>query len=509
MNEEREETKTPRNLAKEGLANAAESAETAKDGLSGEQTPEAAEAAAAGETPAAKTGGWEKPDWYGDAADNAAKARAALRKAGLPWAAGGKAQADDAETAGEHALETVRRAAAGQDTPTENAGAAAAAENAGKPEKTEPAAGIADAGERQAREDAAEDERVNADRAERDKAWRDNYADYSGAYQPQVSAIRELIARDAAESAEEREKREKRERSRRIVAAATDGLRALSNLYFVNQYAPNHYDYAKGGLTPKEEERQSAAAKERRARADRRSSALIKLGDLLQGRAQGLAGLLAARDKAAEARAAADAARDKNRRERDLQPDKLRKGAAEADKAAADASAAKTKAKYEPERQRAKIGLDNSNAKKARQQGAAALAKASGSGSGQPQEFAAWDSAAHGGKKHYFKTAAAAERHAKREGTWHEETAEKTRQAIDKYGRVQTLRATEPTGYPVSPEEMEQIAEREEAGRAAYSYTAPLADSLDDRGRYDADAEKPKAAKPAKKSEPAKKKRPY
>ncbi|MGN1173768.1 MAG: hypothetical protein ACI4SO_08265 [Muribaculaceae bacterium] len=44
------------------------------------------------------------------------------------------------------------------------------------------------------------------------------------------------------ESAEKRAARERRERSRRIVSAVSDGLRAIGNMYFTTQYAPNMYD---------------------------------------------------------------------------------------------------------------------------------------------------------------------------------------------------------------------------------------------------------------------------
>lgn len=43
------------------------------------------------------------------------------------------------------------------------------------------------------------------------------------------------------ETDEQRKKRERREKSKKIIAAVTDGVRALSNLYFTTQYAPNMY----------------------------------------------------------------------------------------------------------------------------------------------------------------------------------------------------------------------------------------------------------------------------
>lgn len=48
------------------------------------------------------------------------------------------------------------------------------------------------------------------------------------------------------ETAEEKEKREKKEKRQAIFAAISDGISALSNLYFTTQYAPNAYDPSKG-----------------------------------------------------------------------------------------------------------------------------------------------------------------------------------------------------------------------------------------------------------------------
>ena len=45
------------------------------------------------------------------------------------------------------------------------------------------------------------------------------------------------------ETPEQRAKREKRERSKRIIGAVSDGLRAMSNLWFTSQYAPDMYNH--------------------------------------------------------------------------------------------------------------------------------------------------------------------------------------------------------------------------------------------------------------------------
>ena len=58
----------------------------------------------------------------------------------------------------------------------------------------------------------------------------------------QIKAYQEYIdGLPKMETEEQRKKREKREKARRIIGAVSDGLRAMGNLYFTSQYAPNMY----------------------------------------------------------------------------------------------------------------------------------------------------------------------------------------------------------------------------------------------------------------------------
>lgn len=52
-----------------------------------------------------------------------------------------------------------------------------------------------------------------------------------------------------SETPEDRQRRERRERSRMMVNSIADAGRALGNLYFTSQYAPNGYDQQKNSLT--------------------------------------------------------------------------------------------------------------------------------------------------------------------------------------------------------------------------------------------------------------------
>lgn len=88
------------------------------------------------------------------------------------------------------------------------------------------------------------------------RALEDDYArresEYDAQYRDEVDAERQAqesarsiidrnLARIRLESDADRIRREKRERSRRIIAGVTDGLTALSNMYFTTQYAPDAY----------------------------------------------------------------------------------------------------------------------------------------------------------------------------------------------------------------------------------------------------------------------------
>lgn len=58
----------------------------------------------------------------------------------------------------------------------------------------------------------------------------------------EIAAYRDFIEGLKLETEEDRKKRERREKSKRIIGAVSDGLRAMSNLVFTTQYAPNMYN---------------------------------------------------------------------------------------------------------------------------------------------------------------------------------------------------------------------------------------------------------------------------
>ena len=73
-------------------------------------------------------------------------------------------------------------------------------------------------------------------------------ADAVMGYDQQIETLRKAAEQYAPETPEQRKKRERREKSKRIIAAVSDGISALSNLFFTSQYAPNMYIPEKGSM---------------------------------------------------------------------------------------------------------------------------------------------------------------------------------------------------------------------------------------------------------------------
>lgn len=92
---------------------------------------------------------------------------------------------------------------------------------------------------------------------------------------------RQIMEDNKGESEEERERREKLERTRRIIGGIGDVSRALGNLYWTTQYAPNAYD-GKSSLTEANLAREERAKKEREKRAAQYMNALKQM-QALQG----------------------------------------------------------------------------------------------------------------------------------------------------------------------------------------------------------------------------------
>lgn len=184
------------------------------------------------------------------------------------------------------------------------------------------------------------------------------------------------------ETPEQRAKREKRERSKRIIGAVSDGLRAMSNLWFTSQYAPDMYNHEKTSQLNETNRWIEKAKAERDKNRDEYFKLQLGLGDLESERAKTLRDFEGQLEKLKGARAkrAYDAAMQpvlkaiaeaKRRKEKNL-----------ADKAEQDAITARHIANNKPE----SLRLDNA-VKKRRAAGGTGR---SGGGSGSGRHIDTW-----------------------------------------------------------------------------------------------------------------------
>lgn len=225
------------------------------------------------------------------------------------------------------------------------------------------------------------------------------------------------------ETPEQRKKRERREKSKRIIAAVSDGISALSNLFFTTQYAPNMYNHEKGSMTTAVGKRLDQLKAERENKRDQYLNFSLKLGDLENQRAATLRELEAQQERQKLAREKAQREAEAHGWAAALQPDKQREQAGKANKAEQEAIAAQAEAEAAPEMQRAKLATER--ARKGSLDASAANSRASAAAHNRSNvsEFSAWD---EHGKEHKFRTKEAADAYAKQHGTWKSENETET-----------------------------------------------------------------------------------
>ena len=242
----------------------------------------------------------------------------------------------------------------------------------------------------------------------------------------QIKTIQDWIdsEENRPETPEQRKKRERREKSKRIIAAVSDGISALSNLFFTTQYAPNMYNHEKGSMMKPVNDRIEKLKAEREKNADKHLQFALKLGDLQNDRAKTLRELEAQQERQKLAREAAQRDAEKHGWLALLQPDKQREQKGKADRAEQEAVTAQAEAENAPAMQAAK--LETEKARAGAQRASAAASKASAANSyasaaahnrSNQNEFSAWD---EHGNEHKFKTEAAAIASAKQHGTYKE-----------------------------------------------------------------------------------------
>lgn len=211
-------------------------------------------------------------------------------------------------------------------------------------------------------------------------------------YDRQITPFRKFIDRLQVESDADRAERERRERSKRIVAAVSDGLAALSNLYFTTQYAPNAYNPDRSQLRATNTHIEKLRG-DREANEDRYLNLSLKLGDLENAKAKTLReleGYYEAR-KAAQDKAQYEATERKWKAT--LRPDIEREQKAKADRSEYEAVTAKAVADYAPEMQRKKGAVEDARASSYRSTAAANGARADYYRNGGSAGF----------KKHHFQ----------------------------------------------------------------------------------------------------------
>ena len=243
-------------------------------------------------------------------------------------------------------------------------------------------------------------------------------------YDQQIAALQEAANRVKPETEEERKKRERREKSAKIVSAVSDGLQALSNLFFTTRGAPNMYDHKEASqLTPLQEKLEKLKA-ERQANADKYLQYSLKIGDAQNERAKTLREMEAEQEKQKMAREKAQREQEEHGWLAALQPDKQREQAGKATKAEQEAVTAKAEADNAPDLYKAKVDTEKARGEAQRASAASSRAAATdhyasarAHDRSNNNEFSAWD---ENGREHKFRTAAAAEAFAKQHGTFEE-----------------------------------------------------------------------------------------
>lgn len=243
-------------------------------------------------------------------------------------------------------------------------------------------------------------------------------------YDQQIAALQEAANRVKPETEEERKKRERREKSAKIVSAVSDGLQALSNLFFTTRGAPNMYDHKEASqLTPLQEKLEKLKA-ERQANADKYLQYSLKIGDAQNERAKTLREMEAQQERSKLAREKAQREQEEHGWLAALQPDKQREQAGKATKAEQEAVTAKAEADNAPDLYKAKVDTEKARGEAQRASAASSRAAATdhyasarAHDRSNNDEFSAW---VENGREHKFRTAAAAEAFAKQHGTFEE-----------------------------------------------------------------------------------------
>lgn len=233
-------------------------------------------------------------------------------------------------------------------------------------------------------------------------------------YDQQIAALQEAANRMKPETEEERKKRERREKSAKIVSAVSDGLQALSNLFFTTRGAPNMYDHKEASqLTPLQEKLEKLKA-ERQANADKYLQYSLKIGDAQNERAKTLREMEAQQERAKLAREKAQREQEEHGWLAALQPDKQREQADKATKAEQEAITAEEEAKNAPALYKEKVKTERNRGRAYVASAINSYASANEHKTNTRGRFQWWD---ENGNMHYAKTENEAITKARQHGT--------------------------------------------------------------------------------------------
>lgn len=272
-------------------------------------------------------------------------------------------------------------------------------------------------------------------------------------YDRQIGLLEDLAKKSRPETEEERKKRERRERSKRIIAAVSDGLSALGNLYFTTRYAPNMYKHDKASAVSAVDDRIERLKAEREKDRDRYVNYSLKIGDLENRKAATLSELEALQERRKLAREAAQRDAEEHGWLAELQPEKLREQKERANKAEQDAIVSGAVAEYAPLMQEAKLKTEEARKQSYQSTTTKNIAAAGSYNRSNPKEFVAYDKR---GRPHYFKYKENADRFAKEHDTWKEEditetTKTETRRTPGAKPQIRKSVRTKKGGYPMKP----------------------------------------------------------
>lgn len=245
------------------------------------------------------------------------------------------------------------------------------------------------------------------------------------------------------ETPEQRTKRERREKSNMTMASVSDGLRALSNLFFTTHDAPDAYHSSQREALERHYDKLRA---DRDRNADRYLQYSLRIGNLNAQRAQTQreAEAQAERIKIAQDKARREAEADKWQKK--LQPYLEGKAKAERDKAEAQAREAGVKA----DNAQGSIDLDNKVKESTIGKNNAAAASY---GRNNRLEYTAWD---EHGRPHQFRDKDSAIFFAIQHGTYQERDVDEVKSSTsdsETYGKTTTeATTTKKSGYAAPPD---------------------------------------------------------